>query len=118
MCSRKARKKCLNHITDWFCFRCCCLRFSKNNQGSGEKTYLSTARSRMCLMNSRPLPAIFPEKLNPGRPFIFGVAELSKFAGIILHRNTNRKGQRTQHKIRFAFCRTQLFHAGLTVRER
>ena len=30
-----------------------------------------------------------------------------KFTGIIVHRNTNSKRQRTQLKIRFAFCRLQ-----------
>ena len=31
---------------------------------------------------------------------------LLKFAGIIVHRNINRKGQRTQPKTSFVFCRT------------
>ena len=31
-----------------------------------------------------------------------------KFSSIVMHRNTNHKGQRTQLKIRFVFCQTQL----------
>ena len=31
-----------------------------------------------------------------------------EFISIIVHRNTNRKRQRTQLKIRFAFCRKQI----------
>ena len=39
---------------------------------------------------------------------IGGLTVMLKFTGIVVHRSANRKGQRTQFKIRFAFCRTQL----------
>ena len=39
---------------------------------------------------------------------IGGLTAMLKFTGIVVHRSANRKKQRTQFKIRFAFCRKQL----------
>ena len=54
-----------------------------------------------------PLMSVAPRKLTAGGHF--GVLTgILKFTSNIVHKNTNCKGQRSQVKIRFAFCWMQL----------
>ena len=67
--------------------------------------------SELSLTNSWPPVTDSPKTFTAGgarRGGHIGVPTgISKFASVIILRNTNCKGQRTQLKIRFAFCQRQ-----------
>ena len=75
------------------------------NQVSGKMACQSPLTLRLSLTNSQRLATNAPGKLFAGRPFWCSYRNVKI---INVHRNTNRKGQRTQLKIRFAVCWMQL----------
>lgn len=86
----------------------CCFGFGKNSRSVAKKDPPPPACSQLSLTFSRPLVTNFPQKLTVGSG-LFGVMKwMLKFTSIIMHRNTYCKGQRTQLKIWFFFCQSQL----------
>lgn len=82
--------------------------FWQKQQVSSKKDPPPPACSQLSLTFSRPLVTNFPQKLTVGSG-LFGIMKwMLKFTSIIMHRNTYCKGQRTQLKIWFIFCQSQL----------
>jgi len=79
------------------------LVLAKNTNQQRPTGLLVTPRSRLSLTNSWLLATNAPEKVTAGRPFWCPYRNVES----LLHTHTNRKRQRTQHKIRFALCQTR-----------